>query len=126
MKNIILSLLIVLGIVGCASMKQSLIPYEGTWILKYQSGGFAGKTIVPNKEIKLIIANKKISRYEDEQLLSEEDFKTIKGSTIQSDELKDIVVNNGISKQSIEQKGDTLIISDQCYDCFTYLYIKEK
>lgn len=123
-KNALLSVLAIAGIIGCASVKKQPNPYEGTWILKQQSGGFAGKTTSPKEEIKLIIKNDKISRYENGQLLSEEEFKTEKGKTIQSSEPKDLIVSSHLRKQSIEQKGDTLIIAEQCYDCFTFLYVR--
>src|SRR5690554_7220574 len=80
-KNALLFVLAIAGIIGCSSVKKQPNPYEGTWILKQQSGGFPGKTTSPKEEIKLIIKNDKISRYENGQLLSEEEFKTEKGKT---------------------------------------------
>lgn len=125
MKNTLLFILAITGIMSCASVKKQPHPYEGTWILKQQSGGFTGRTITLDKEIKLVIKNDKISHYENGQLLLEEKVKIEKGKTIQSSEPKDILVNNNLKKQSIEQKGDTLIITEQCYDCFTFLYVRE-
>ena len=125
MRKIFLFIVAVLAFLSCASVKKQPNSYEGTWILKQQSGGFMGRIIVPDKEIKLVIKNNKISRYENGQLLSEEEFKTEKGKTIQSSELKDILITNNFKKQSVEQKGDTLIMVEQCYDCYTFLYVKE-
>jgi len=125
MRKIFLFIVAVLAFLSCASVKKQPNSYEGTWILKQQSGGFMGRIIVPDKEIKLVIKNNKISRYENGKLLSEEMFKTEKGKTIQSSEFKDILITNTFKKQSVERKGDTLIMAEQCYDCYTFLYEKE-
>lgn len=125
MRKTFLFIVAVLAFLSCASVKKQPNPYEGTWILKQQSGGFMGRIVVPDKEIKLVIKNNKISRYENGKLLSEEMFKTEKGKTIQSSEFKDILITNTFKKQSVERKGDTLIMAEQCYDCYTFLYEKE-
>lgn len=121
MKKIALSF-VALFAMSCNVLKKDVSGYNGTWILEQKSGGFAGRTITPEKETKLVIKKDKMFSYEDGTLIAESDFKVEKGKVIQSTELQDIIVNNQIKRQSIVVKGDTLIIADQCYDCFTYIY----
>lgn len=124
MKHLICSLGFLLT-ASCASLKPQH-PYNGTWILKQQTGGFAGRATTLKTETKLVIKNDKMRTYENGKLLSEELFKVEKGKVIQSSEPQDVLATNRIMKQSIAVKGDTLIIADQCYDCFTYRYERKK
>ena len=125
MKNL-LSLSVLLLTVACSSLKMKDNSYNGTWILQKQSGGFAGRTTTPEKETKLVIKKDKMFSYEDGTLIAESAFNVEKGKVIQSSEPQDIIVNNKLMKQSIAVSGDTLIIADQCYDCFTYTYLRKK
>lgn len=124
MKRIVL-LIPILFLVACSSLQNSKKSYNGTWILQQQSGGFGGRTIKPEKEIKLVIKNGKISRFEDNQLISQEDFKIEKGKVIHSSELQDIIISKKLMKEAISVKGDSLIISQQCYDCYSFLYTRK-
>lgn len=124
MKRIVL-LIPILFLAACSSLQNSKKSYNGTWILQQQSGGFAGRTIKPEKEIKLVIKNGKITRFEDNQLISQEDFKIEKGKLIHSSELQDIIISKKLMKEAISVKGDSLIISQQCYDCYSFLYTRK-
>jgi|SRR5690554_94333 len=125
MKKIALSF-VALFALSCNVLKKEASGYNGTWILEQKSGGFTGRTITPEKETKLVIKKDKMFSYENGTLIAESDFKIEKGKVIQSTELQDIIISNQIKKQSISVKGDTLIIADQCYDCFTYVYLRKK
>lgn len=124
MKKIAFSL-IALTAFSCGTLKKDATGYNGTWILKSKSGGFAGMTTKPDNEVKLVIKNDKIKRYEDGKLISEDAFKVEKAKVIQSTEPQDVIVTPSIMKQSISVSGDTLVIADQCYDCYTYLYVRK-
>ncbi|SEH87188.1 hypothetical protein SAMN02927937_01874 [Paenimyroides aquimaris] len=125
MKNIIYLLGLSL-ILSCGILKKDSNSYNGTWILQSKSGGFAGMTKKPEKETKIVIKKEKMFSYEDGTLIAESAFKVEKGKVIQSTEPQDIIVGNKLMKQSIAVSGDTLIIADQCYDCFTYFYLRKK
>lgn len=125
MKNL-LSLSVLLLTVACGSLKMKDNSYNGTWILQKQSGGFAGRTTTPERETKLVIKKDKMFSYEDGTLIAESAFNVEKGKVIQSSEPQDIIIGNKLMKQSIAVSGDTLIIADQCYDCFTYTYLRKK
>lgn len=124
MKKLIYLKLTVL-LIGCSALQQKQDGYNGTWLLKQQSGGIAGMTIKPEKETKLIIKQDKIKRFVDGKLLSEEPFKTIKAQVIHSQELQDVIVSNKLLKEAISVKGDTLTITQQCYDCYTFIYVRK-
>ncbi len=121
MKYIIPFILIMTS-TGCASLKKEKHPFDGTWLLIQYSGGFMGKTQVPEKETILTIRNGKMTRTEEGKMISEDSFNVEKGKVIESDQPQDIVASEKLLKQSITIKKDTLILRDQCYDCFTYLY----
>ena len=121
MKKIALSL-VALFAMSCNVLKKDVSGYNGTWILEQKSGGFAGMTTKPENETNLVIKNNTIKKYENGKLVSEDSFEVEKAKTIQSTELQDVIVTSNIIKQSISVSGDTLILADQCYDCFTYIY----
>mgnify|MGYP006323627665 CR=1 FL=1 len=124
MKNLIY-LIAPLLVISCATLKQKDKGYNGTWILQQQSGGFAGMTIKPDKETKLIIKGDKLKRYIDGKITSEEPFKIEKAKVIHSTEPQDVIVSNKLMKEAIMVKGDTLIILQQCYDCYTFMYVRK-
>lgn len=116
---------VALIIIGCSVLKTNNSLYNGTWLLQSKSGGFTGRTLAPDVETKLVIKNNKMRMYENGKLVSENAFELEKRKVIQSSEIEDVIVNNHFKKQSVTISNDTLIITDQCYDCFTYYYIKE-
>jgi len=125
MKNTVYLLGLFL-IMSCNVLKKDHNGYNGTWILQSKNGGFAGKITKSEKETKLVIKNDKMRTYEEGKLIAEIPFKIEKGKVIQSSEPQDIIAINQIKRQSIAVKGDTLILADQCYDCFTYTYLRKK
>lgn len=124
MKKIALLLTLALTF-SCGALKKDKDGYNGTWILQNKSGGFAGKTTLPDHEVKLVIKNDKIKYFEKGKLISEDVFKVEKAKVIQSTEPQDVIVSKKLMKQSINVSGDTLVIADQCYDCYTYLYVRK-
>lgn len=121
MKQFVL-LLILPFMISCAALNKDKGPYDGEWVLVSKSGGFMGKVSTPDKELSIKIKNNEIKYYENGTLKQTKEFKTEKGKTIHSSEPQDIIVGNTIPKQSIRIHDDQLIISDQCYDCFMYVY----
>lgn len=111
---------------GCAAGRHPHTNYEGTWILQQQSGGFAGITTKPEKESLLVISKGIMEQYENGTLISKRPFMVEKARVIQSTELQDVISTDKIMKQSISVTGDTLILTDQCYDCYSYLYVKKQ
>lgn len=121
MKRIIyLSALLV--IVSCSVLKFNNNEYNGIWVLQSKSGGFSGRTTIAENEVKLVIKNSRIKYFENGKLIYDELFKVEKLKVIESTELQNVIVNDRFKKQSVIVKNDTLIITDQCYDCYTYIY----
>lgn len=126
MKKMIFVITVISIFSGCATGRHLHTRYDGTWVLQQQSGGFAGMTIRPEKESLLVIGNGMIAQYENGVLISKTPFKVEKAKVIQSTELQDVVATDRIMKQSVSVSGDTLILKDQCYDCYSYQYIKRR
>lgn len=111
---------------GCATSRHARTGYEGTWILQQQTGGFAGMTTRPEKETVLVIGRGTMEQYENGALVSKGPFKVEKARVIHSSGLQDVIATDKIMKQSVSVTGDTLILTDQCYDCYSYRYIKKR
>ncbi|MBA5793328.1 hypothetical protein H1R17_02945 [Flavobacterium sp. xlx-214] len=124
MKKIALLLTLALTF-SCGVLKKDKDGYNGTWILQNKSGGFTGRTTQPDQEVKLVIKNDKIKYFENGKLVSEDVFKVEKAKVIQSTEPQDVIVSKKLMKESISVQGDTLIISQQCYDCYTFMYTRK-
>ena len=125
MKKIILGLGLI-SIIGCASLGKEEKEYKGTWLLKEKTGGIAGLKTKPEKETKMVIKAGKIKRYEGSILISSEPFKIEKTKVIHSSQPENVIVSNKLMKEAINKNGDTLWISQQCYDCYVFKYEKMK
>ena len=126
MKALYMSLFISIFI-NCGAKKVHSIlneenSYNGKWILTKKSGGITGSNVDLKKIFEIQIDNYVINYYENNTLVHTKPFKTEKGKTIQSTDSLDVMIGNKIPKQSIQIHNDLLIITDQCYDCFTYIY----
>lgn len=109
-------------VVACASIKKESNPYIGEWVLVSKSGGFTGMTTKSTSIQEIKIERKTIKYYENGELKLSNEFKIEKGKTIQSSEPQDIILGNRIPRQSIQLHEDQLIIADQCFDCYMYVY----
>lgn len=128
-KSIII--LVVLAFLGCDNEvqivdKNSLL--KGEWIWVESSGGIAGTTISPEttgEQRALVINETSIKNYVNGILVLERAYHIEKGSTIRSTKEVDLIVYEYDWKQSFEIASNSLILYDECYDCFQSNYIKK-
>jgi hypothetical protein len=103
----------------------------GKWSWLYSSGGFAGTTVTPQStgEIKMIEFDRdnNYRLYINDILIKETKYKVEKGKTITSQDSVPILQNTFGFRQSISFKtSDTLILFDECYDCFEHRFQRVK
>lgn len=125
-KIIFLSL--TLMIVSCSSLKptnKNDQSYMGTWVLIERSGGFTGSVTnfdSQKKEQVLLLEQDKMTRWENGQQRSEQEYTIEKGRVIESSEPQDILKGDSSIPESISLKDGQLILRGQCYDCYTDVY----
>lgn len=103
----------------------------GSWNWLYSSGGFAGVTYTPETtgEVRKIEfdADNNFKYYVNDILKSEHTFHIEKSKSITGQDSALIITNLLWSRQSITfRTSDTLILLDECYDCFGHCYIRIK
>ena len=103
----------------------------GTWTWLESSGGYSFLRYTPETEGYYLAiefdksGNFKI--YKNEQLETIDKFTIKKGKSIYTSKITNLLEYKEQSiMQSIEfVKNDTLILRDECYDCFTHIYVKK-
>jgi len=125
-------------IVFTSCTKENNIPstgpsaLAGKWNWVSSSGGFAGQTYTPKTEKKTIRieydTNFVYRYYVNDTLKSETRYQLVKGRSIYSQDSTLIIVNklSSIRQSYAIQHNDTLILRDECYDCFEHLYTRIK
>jgi hypothetical protein len=134
MKNTIICSLIALFIVSCGKINTPNTESEkifGTWRFVNSSGGFSGGGDVTydatdTYEYK---ENGTFSHYKGSQLLDQSSFSLQLGPSItsQTDQLL-VHYGNGMSQQlsqSFNIHHDTLLLSDEVFDGFQYVFVKQ-
>lgn len=99
----------------------------GTWNWLYSSGGFAGITETPQStgEIKKIEFDRESNfrTYVNNVLKIENKYRVEKGKTITSRDSVPILTTSIGLRQSISfRTADTLILFDECFDCFEHYF----
>jgi hypothetical protein len=135
-NSLLLFLFAFILLVSCT--KENSIPSSqssdlaGKWNWVSSSGGIAGITYTPKslkKTIKIEYDTNFIYRYyENDTLKSESGYQLIKGRSIYSqDSTMIITMGNSSIRQSYQIRSrDTLILMDECFDCFNHLYVRIK
>ena len=111
---------------------------EGTWIWLKSTGGFAGTTQTPTSEgysLTIEFSDDGYQKFQDGELVISSDYSITEEGSINFPGIVPIISydisfppnNTGMmEKQSFVFGGtDTLFLSDECYDCFFHIYIKE-
>jgi len=136
MNKYIALIISILVLASCT--KENTIPstgpskLAGKWNWVYSCGGLAGTTYTPKTEKKTVMieydTNFTYRYYENDTLKHESQYHIIKDRSIFSRDSSLIIVNNLSSmRQSYAiLSNDTLILRDECYDCFEHLYTRIK
>jgi hypothetical protein len=129
-KTILLSLLAVL-IFSCGKINTPNAEAEkifGTWRFVYSSGGLwgGGNASFDATDTYEYKENGTFSHRKDEQLIDQMNFSLQLGTSItsQTDQLM-IHYGAGGYRQSFQIQNDTLFLSDEVYDGFQYVFVKQ-
>jgi len=129
-KTILISLLTVL-ISGCGKINTPNAEAEklfGTWRFVSSSGGFsgAGNASFDATDTYEYKENGTFSHRKDGQLMDQMNFSLQLGTSItgQTDQL---MIHYGLVgyRQSFQIQNDTLFLSDEVYDGFQYVFVRE-
>jgi len=99
----------------------------GTWVWVETSGGFAGITKTPQstgKTMRLVISDSTVKKYVNDTLRSELTY-TIKSQSSIMGQISSMIIYENSAKQSFVVQGDNLILKDQVFDGFQYVYKRE-
>jgi photosystem II stability/assembly factor-like uncharacterized protein len=101
----------------------------GNWTIRNISGGFSGSSVEPNFDILSIIHTMHFSLYRNDTLVSsgkieiiDETADYIKIDFVSNDNLMGSI--GGVKIARISQ--DTLILSDDCADCYSYYFVRSE
>jgi hypothetical protein len=129
-KTILLSLLAVL-IFSCGKINTPNAESEkifGTWRFVYSSGGFsgAGNSSYDATDTYEYEENGTFSHYKGSQLLDQSSFSLQLGPSIMS-QTDQLLIQYGTVgyKQSFQISNDTLFLSEEVYDGFQYVFVKQ-
>lgn len=102
-------------------------PLEGEWIWQSSTGGFAAvkKTYKDGDPKKILKITKDSLFYFQQDSLTAKTAYTIKVEKVIESSKKSPVIFTANNKLSFQISNDSLILKEQCYDCFVHLYIKE-
>lgn len=126
-----------LHLVG-AAQKSALKKLSGKWNWIETSGGFGGGIVTPKTEgysIQMEFTKKGVFKsYKDNVFNLEMTYKLEMGKSIYSTEEKYIIryigangKNNGMIDDSFEFRSkDTLVLKQECPDCYTRVFVKMK
>ena len=98
------------------------------WQWVSSSGGFAGTVQTPSttgEEITIEFSSKKYKKFVNGSLTEDLRYKVKLEESIFSTEDEEIINYSNGWRQSYLIRNDTLFLSDQCYDCFGHIYIRE-
>ena len=121
-------ILMTLGVVlACDNGVEPDSPFLGKWTWVSSSGGFAGTIETPastGKVISVEFTRKKFRKYVNSVLTEEMKYSVATEKSIFSTSELEIITYSHDWRQSYLVKGDTLFLSDECYDCFGHVYVK--
>lgn len=131
MKNVIIYGLLVFILMCCSSASETNTVFKsivGKWEWVQSSGGIAGQTTTPsstNKSNELEISKTEIKIYENGNLIATESYSIATKKSILGGEKQMLVYTSGNPSQSFILDGNTLFLSDECYDCYQREYVRK-
>jgi hypothetical protein len=136
-KSILFTLTIIIASLFLTAWKQSpsadpvVEKLFGKWNWLKTTGGIAGQfsspSTVKHSEMLEFEKNGKFIRYKDEKVIVENNFILTIDTLIPSRPKTYWLKNVGKYNQSVTFKGnDTLILTDECDDCFISTYARQK
>ena len=130
MKNIIFTFILI-TLIGCTkegdiNLSSQLV---GKWKWIESSGGIDGRTETPASTgnvitIEFTLATMKT--FVNGKLESEVRYEIQSGSSIRTKEKTDLIVYENGTTHSVVLEGNSLVLFEECYDCFQHNYLKIK
>lgn len=111
---------------ACVSTRSTsrLPKIVGNWEWVSTSGGFAGKTSTPtttNTTQQLQITADSLFSYRSGELLSVESYRLIQAESSLTKQ-QGWMMERSDRRVFIERKDSTLVLREDCWDCFTHTY----
>jgi hypothetical protein len=130
---ILFSLVIILGSCSKENITSTRVSsgLTGEWNWVYSSGGFAGTTYTPKStgETRSIEfdTNGVFRSYVNNILSAETKYRLVKSRSIYSQDSALLIFRESSMPQNFKiRSNDTLILMDECFDCFDHLYTRIK
>jgi hypothetical protein len=130
---ILFSLVIILGSCSKENITSTKVSsgLTGEWNWVYSSGGIAVTTYTPKStgETRRIEfdTNGVFRSYVNNILATESKYKLVKSRTIYSQDSALLIIRASSMPQNFMiRSSDTLILMDECFDCFEHLYTRIK
>ena len=112
-------------ITGCDQKISPDSDLVGSWTWISSSGGFAGSIQTPansGDEISIEFTKSRFKKYVNGVLKDDLRYSITLDESIYSTERLEIIKFSNGWRQSYSATKDTLILNDECYDCYQYIY----
>jgi len=126
-KYIILTLFI-LVVTGCDQKISPDSNLVGTWTWISSSGGFAGSIETPmssGEDIRIEFTKSRFKKYVNGVLTEDLRYSIRLDESIFSTEKMEIIKFSNGWKQSYSTMSDTLLLNDECFDCYQSVYKRD-
>ena len=129
-KVLVVMILLIGVVISCTTQKtgNKKINITGNWLWMESMGGIAGVTRTPEstgKIMNLQITKDSIHYYENGELKNSVPYKLSYGKLMLSNE-PSWYIGDSMSKTGITRRDSLLILTEDCFDCFTHKYSKMK
>ena len=129
MKSIIF-ISILIAFMGCSSSNNSELKSQliGKWKWIESSGGIDGRTKKPEStgnNITIEFTRTKKKTFVNGNLEFEMKYEIRSGSSIRTTEKTDLLVYENGPIHSVLIEGNSLVLYEECYDCFQHNYLKD-
>lgn len=125
MRKIIIGLLVLLA--ACNSTVDPDRQLLDSWQWVSSSGGIAGVIQTPastGDQVVIEFSDKTYEKYVNGSLDEDLGYRVKMEESIFSTDLEEIITYSNGWRQSYMIRGDTLFLSDECYDCFGHVYVR--
>jgi hypothetical protein len=130
MKSIILYFVLI-AIIGCSNEHNEDLHSKliGKWKWIESSGGIDGRTETPESRgnaVTIEFTRTTIKTFVNGNLEFEVNYEIQSGSSIRTTEKTDLIVYENGTIHSVLIEGNSLVLFEECYDCFQHNYLKVK
>lgn len=129
MKSIVLYFILI-TIFGCSNEHNEELHSKliGKWKWIESSGGIDGRTETPKTRgnaVTIEFTRTTMKTFVNGNLESEINYEIQVGSSITTTQKTDLIVFENGTIQSVFLEGNSLVLFEECYDCFQHNYLKD-